>query len=360
MYNPRRVIQKLDTGIVTLMHIKNFGSRIAATALLFAAALSFSACGDKPSGRLVIGVSIPTQREERWIRDVHKLREEAAARGLELKLQISDNDAARQLAQCENLLAQGINALILAPHDAPAASVIVEKAHRAGVPVISYDRLITNASVDLYISFDNVKVGEIQGKYITSLVPKGKYIVLAGAPTDNNATLFRRGAMNIIQPLADKGDIKIVMDQAVLDWQPANAMKLAENALTANANKIDAVLAPNDGTAGGVIQALAAQNLAGKVPVTGQDAELSAAQRIVEGLQTMTVFKDTRMLATDAIIAAEKLAKHLPPDVNDKVNNGLMDVPSHLLTPVAVDKNNIDQLLVESGYLKRSDVYRKH
>ena len=318
-----------------------------------------SACARDASGRITVGISIPTQREERWVRDVEQFRKDAA-RGIDIKLQISDNDAARQLAQCENLIAQGIDVLILAPHDAPAASVIVEKAHRAGIPVISYDRLITNAAVDLYISFDNEKVGEIQARYLTRLVPKGKYIVLAGAPTDNNAKLFHKGAMNIIGPLAAKGDIQIVMDQPVRDWQPSEAMKLVENALTSAANKIDGILAPNDGTAGGAIQALAAQGLAGKVPVTGQDAELSAAMRIVEGTQFMTVFKDTRKLATAAMSAAEKLARKSAPATNAKVPNGLMDVPANLLEPIAVDKTNIDDLLINSGYLSRAQVYRKY
>ncbi|MFA6583230.1 MAG: substrate-binding domain-containing protein [Elusimicrobiaceae bacterium] len=326
---------------------------------VIAPAVFLSACARDAGGRITVGISIPTQREERWVRDVEQFRKDAA-RGIDIKLQISDNDAARQLAQCENLIAQGIDVLILAPHDAPAASVIVEKAHRAGIPVISYDRLITNAAVDLYISFDNEKVGEIQARYLTRLVPKGKYIVLAGAPTDNNAKLFHKGAMNIIGPLAAKGDIQIVMDQPVRDWQPSEAMKLVENALTSAANKIDGILAPNDGTAGGAIQALAAQGLAGKVPVTGQDAELSAAMRIVEGTQFMTVFKDTRKLATAAMSAAEKLARKSAPATNAKVPNGLMDVPANLLEPIAVDKTNIDDLLINSGYLSRAQVYRKY
>ena len=327
---------------------------------LLAALPLFAACSRREAApALRIGVSIPTQREERWARDVKTLRSEAAAKGIDLRLQISDNDSARQLAQCENLFAQGVDVLIIAPHDAAAASVIVKKAHRYGIKVISYDRLITDADLDLYISFDNVKVGEIQGKYLTKLVPKGTYVVLAGAPTDNNAKLFRQGAMNIIQPLVTRGDIKIVMDQYVRDWQPIEAMKLMENALTANKNAIDAVLAPNDGTAGGVIQALAQQHLEGKIPVTGQDAELAAAQRIVKGTQTMTVFKDTRELACAALEAAKKMASGLDPGANAKVNNGKIDVPSLLLTPLAVDKSNLDVILIAGGYLKKDDVYHR-
>lgn len=327
---------------------------LAIVALVFLAG-----CGGGKKGGIKVGLSLPTQREERWVRDKIKMEEEAKKLGVDLKVQISDNDAQKQLAQCENLIAQGIKVLILAPHDANSAAAIVEKAHKEGIKVISYDRLVMDCDVDVYISFDNVKVGELQGAYITKLVPKGNYVVLAGAPTDNNAKLFREGAMKYIKPLADKGQIKIVMDQWVKDWQPAEAQKLMEQALTANKNKIDAVLAPNDGTAGGCIQALAAQGLAGKVPITGQDAELAAAIRIMKGEQTMTVFKDTRLLGAKAIEVAIKMAKGEElTEANQTVNNNKIDVPSILLTPIAVDKNNLEEVLINSGYLKKEDVFK--
>lgn len=309
--------------------------------------------------RVIVGLSLPTQREERWVRDRIVMENEAKKLGIDLRVQISDNDAQKQLAQCENLIAQGIQVLILAPHDANSASVIVEKAHRAGIKVISYDRLVMDCNVDIYISFDNVKVGELQGRYITRLVPKGNYVILSGAPTDNNARLFREGAMKYIKPLIEKGEIKIVMDQWVKDWQPAEAQRLVEQALTANNNNIDAILAPNDGTAGGCIQALASQGLAGKVPVTGQDAEISAAIRIVKGEQAMTVFKDTRLLGRKALEVALKFIRNEKiREINAFVNNNKIDVPSILLTPIAVDKNNLEKVLIKSGYLKKEDVYR--
>ena len=166
--------------------------------------------------------------------------------------------------------------------------------------------------------------------------------------------------MKYIKPLADKGDIKIVMDQFVKDWQPSEAQKLCEQALTANQNKVDAVLAPNDGTAGGCIQALAAQGLAGKVPITGQDAELSGAIRIVQGTQSMTIFKDTRELGKRAVQIAVDLANGKPVDTQGRVvNNGKRDVPSVLLTPYIVTRENLDERLISSGYLTREKVYKK-
>jgi len=233
------------------------GLKALAVVLLLAAA-------DAQAAGVKVGLSLPTQREERWVRDKQAMEAEAKKLGVDLRVQVTDNDAGKQVAQCENLISQGIKVLILAPHDASSASVIIDKAAKAGIKVISYDRLVTDSTLDYtYLSFDNVKVGELQGEFITRKVPKGNYIVLAGSPTDNNAKLFREGAMKFIGPLVQKGDIKIVMDQFVKDWQPSEAQKLCEQALTANGNKIDAVNAPNDGTAGGCIQALAAQRLAG-------------------------------------------------------------------------------------------------
>lgn len=307
--------------------------------------------------KIKVGISLPTQTAERWVRDKDQLVAELQNLGAEAIIQIANEDAGKQESQCENLISQGIDVLILAPHDAKSAANIVNKAHQEGIPVISYDRLIMDSDVDLYISFDNEKVGEIQGKFITNLVPKGNYVVLAGDSKDNNATLFKKGAMKYIQPLVDKGDIKIVFDQPVKDWQPAEALKLMENALTANANNIQAVLAPNDGTAGACVEALAAQKLDGLVPITGQDAELQAAKRIIAGTQSMTVFKDTRLLAIEAAKMAVKMAnKESIQEANAKVNNNQIDVPSVLLEPMAVTKDNIEEALIDSGYLKAEDL----
>lgn len=311
--------------------------------------------------KIKIGFSLPTMREERYQRDRDAFVAEAQKLGAEVLVQGANNDENLQNSQVENLITQGINVLVLDPQNAASAATLVDKAHQAGIKVISYDRLIMNSDPDVYISFDNEKVGELQGEFITKLVPKGNYFVFAGAPTDNNATLFKKGAMKYIQPLVDKGDIKVVFDQAIKDWDPNEALKLAENALTANKNKVDAILAPNDGTAGGIIQALAEQKLDGKVPITGQDAELAAAKRIVTGKQSMTIFKDVRVLAKEAADLAVQLAqgKNVKDisSIDKTVNNNKIDVPSLLLTPVVITKDNIDKELIDSGWFKKADVY---
>ncbi|MCC8107470.1 MAG: substrate-binding domain-containing protein [Planctomycetes bacterium] len=309
--------------------------------------------------RLKIGLALPTQQEERWVRDMHAMQAEADKYNVDLRIAIARNDQAQQNNQIDQLLSQGIRVLILAPHDGEGAATSVNKAHEDGIKVISYDRLIMGTDVDVYMSFDNVRVGELMGEWITKRVPKGDYILMSGAPTDNNAKLFKQGHMNFIQPLIDKGDIKVILDQPVIDWQPANAQRIVENALTLANNKVDAILAPNDGTASGAIAALRAQGLAGKIPVTGQDAELSAAQRIVQGTQSITVLKDTRKLGEEAIRLAIRMAKgeDISDAINGAVDNGTMEVSSVLLEAQVVDKDNIDAVLIESGYLKRSDVY---
>ncbi len=332
---------------------------ICLVAFMLGGALSTFAGGQADDGDLVIGLSLPTQREERWVRDRETMEAYADELGVDLRVQVADANTAEQTAQVENLFAQSIDVLILAPHDAAAAASLVDQAEDEGIPVISYDRLITNtANLDVYISFDNVGVGRIQGEYFVDNVPDGSnIIILAGAPTDNNAFLFKEGAMEFIQPKIDSGAYEVIADQFVDNWLPENALAIVENALTSAQNDVQGILAPNDGTAGGAIVALEAQGLAGDVVVTGQDASLAGARRIVEGTQGMTVFKDTRELGRAAIDAAMALARGEALEFNGAVDNQVFDVPSILLTPFAVNADNIDEVLVESGYLSRDDVY---
>lgn len=317
-----------------------------------------AATGKKDDGKLVIGFSMDTLKEERWQKDRDLFEAKVKELGAEVLTQAANGDDAKQLSQAENLISQGVDVLVVVPHNAEATAAIVQKAHDAGIKVVAYDRLIKNSDVDLYVSFDNEKVGEIQATEITKLVPKGNYVYIGGADTDNNAILFRKGAMNILKPLEEKGDIKIVFDQYSKDWKPEEALKNMENALTANNNNVQAVVAANDGTAGGVIQALDAQGLVGKVPVSGQDAELAALQRVAEGKQAMTVYKPISKLAQTAAEAAVKIGKGETVDASKKVNNGKIDVPSILLDPVAVNKSNIADTVVADGFQKLEDVFK--
>lgn len=318
-------------------------------------------CGNQGSGnKIKIGLSLDTLKEERWQHDRDLFVAKCKALGADVLVQAANSDDALQNSQAENLLTEGVNVLVVVPHNGKSAATIVESAHKAGVPVLAYDRLINDCDLDLYVSFDNVKVGEMQADYLVKHEPKGNYVLIGGAPTDHNALMFREGQMNILKPYVDRGDIKVVADQWATDWQAVEALKITENALTKNNNKVDAVLVSNDGTAGGAIQALSEQNLAGKVWVSGQDADLAGCQRIVAGTQSMTVYKPIQKLAEKAAELAVALAQKQPlTDKTTTVNNGKKDVPSILLEPIEVDKANLDSTVIADGYQKKEDVYKK-
>lgn len=344
--------------------------KIGAVGLLVAAALT--GCGVVTSGedatekskdkktddKVVIGFSMATLKEERWQKDKDLFEAEVKELGAEVKTLGANGDDATQLSQAEQLISEGVDVLVVVPNNAEATAAIVQKAHEEGIKVIAYDRLISNADVDYYISFDNVRVGEMQATAIVEHSPKGNYVYIGGADTDNNAHQFKEGAMNVLQPLVDSGDIKVVYDQFSKDWKPEEALKNMENALTANNNDIQAVVAANDGTAGGAVQALTAQGLSGKVPVSGQDAELAALQRIVEGTQTMTVYKPIHLIATKAAEMAVSLANEEDIQTDKVVNNKKIDVPSVLLDPIAVTKENIAETIIKDGFHKKEDIYQ--
>lgn len=332
-------------------------------ALMLITAACVSAPTDKNSnggagktGTVRIGFSMDTLKEERWQRDKELVEKRAKELGCEIDVQVANGDDAVQTKQCDNLLTKGVDVLIVAPHNGEVAASIVEAAHRQNVPVISYDRLIKNSDVDLYVSHQVEKIGELQGKYALDRVPKGNYVLIGGSQTDNNALLLRKGQMNILQPAVDRKDVNIVTDQFAREWLASEALRITEDAMTKTGNDIQAVIASNDGTAGGAIQALGA--LAGRVIVTGQDAQLDAVQRIAEGKQTMTIYKPIQPLAYSAVESAVKLARRESLDAKDKINNGRKDVPAILQEPIVVDKDNIMTTVVKDGYHKLEDVYK--
>lgn len=305
-----------------------------------------------PNDPIVIGFSMDTLKEERWQRDKDLIEKRAKELGMQVLVQVANSDDNLQIKQAENLLTQNVDVLIVAPHNAEVAASIVEAAHRQGVPVISYDRLIKNSDVDLYISHQVIKIGEMQAKYLLDHVNKkpASFVIVGGSPTDNNALLLHQGQMNILQPAIDRGDVKIVADQYAKEWQASAALNIVENALTQAKNQVDAVVASNDGTARGAVQALEGQNLAGRVLVSGQDADLASLKLIIEGKQTMTIYKSIQPLANGAVDAAIKLARGESVTSSDSLDNGFKKVPAILLEPVAVDRNNLVSTIVKDGY----------
>jgi D-xylose transport system substrate-binding protein len=327
---------------------------------LAAAVILLAGCGPKNTSKIKIGLSLDTLKEERWQHDRDLFTAAANELGAQVLVQVANNSAALQNSQVEDLLTEGVNVLVVVPHDAKSAATIVEAAHKAGVPVLSYDRLIRDSDVDLYVSFDNFKVGQLQAQALLKQKPQGNYLLVEGAPTDNNAHLFHDGQMSILGPQVKAGNIKIVADQWADDWTAVNGLKITENALTQNKNQIDAVVAANDTLAGAALQALGEQGLAGKAAVSGQDADLAGCQRVAAGTQTMTVYKPIPKLAETAAKLAVDLAKKEPiAEKTTTVNNGKADIPSVLLDPIAVDKSNLDSTVIADGYQKKESVYSK-
>jgi D-xylose transport system substrate-binding protein len=270
----------------------------------------------------------------------------------------ANQDAAQQQSQAEAALTNGANVLVLDPVDGAAAAGIATKAKAAKVPVIAYDRLITGSdAVNYYVSFDNAKVGALQGTaLLTALNGKANanVVFINGSPTDNNAKLFKAGAHSVLD-----GKVTNAYEQDTPDWSPDKAQQEMTAALTKLNNKVDGVLAANDGTGGGAIAAMKAAGVKPLPPVTGQDAELPAIQRIVTGEQYMTVYKAIKAEAEAAAQLAFSLSQGKTPDtstVNGKTNNGSIDVPSVLLVPVAVTKANISTTVIADGFYAKTDI----
>jgi len=314
----------------------------------------FEGSGDE---KIKIGFSVVDLTLERWQHDRDIFTEKAEELGAEVIVQSADGDADKQLSQLQNMLSQDVDALVIIAANSDALTPVVEQAKEQDVVVVAYDRLFNNADIDAYVSFDNIGVGEMQAEYLTDRVPEGKYFLLGGEQSDHTAHMFREGQMNVLQPLIDSGDIEVVGDQWADEYSGDEALSIIENALTAQDNDIDVVVAPNDSTAGGVVQALEAQNLAGDVLVSGQDADLSAVRRIAEGTQSMTVYKPIRLIAETNAEVTVDLVKGNDIDADDVIDNDFKDVPYVKLDPISVDKENLVETIIEDGFHSYEEVY---
>lgn len=325
-----------------LLHALTF----AASAFLAVAAF---ASKDKP----VIGLSLDTLKEERWQRDRDLFIAEAEKLGASVVVQSANSDDTRQVRDIESLISRGVDVLVVVPHNGAAMSRAMKSAKEAGIPVISYDRLILNSEVAAYLSFDNVKVGELQASWAIKNLPSDrvlKIVRIYGAPTDNNAKMFKQGQDNVLEPLIKAGKVQVVAEDWALDWKPENAKKIMNAAIAKIGHDFDAVVVSNDGTAGGAIQALIEEGLAGKKLVTGQDADLAACQRIMRGTQSMTVFKPVQKLAALTARKAVAVAKGEKIQTTTTINNGFKEVPCVFEEIVSVDKSNMMETVVAAGF----------
>ena len=330
------------------------------------------AAGKAFADKGLIGISMPTKSPTRWISDGESMVKEFTAMGYSTDLQYAEDDIPNQLAQIENMVTKGAKALIIAAIDGTTLSDVLQKAHDAGIKVFAYDRLIRKSgNVDYYATFDNFKVGVLQANSLVQGlkerfpgVKPWNVELFGGSPDDNNAFFFYDGAMSVLKPMIDAGDIKIVSGQMGMDkvgtlrWDGAVAQARMDNLLSANYTdkKVNAVLSPYDGLSRGIISSLKGVGYApgAEMPiVSGQDAEVPSVKAMMAGEQYSTVFKDTRVLAKTTAAMVDAVLQGKEPEINDTktYNNGVKIVPSNLLVPMAVGKDDIQKALVDTGYI---------
>ncbi|MGC2078486.1 MAG: D-xylose ABC transporter substrate-binding protein [Xanthobacteraceae bacterium] len=327
--------------------------------VLAAAILSLSlACSAEARGK-VVGVSWSNFQEERWKTDEAAMKSAIAAAGDKYLSADAQSSAQKQLTDVESLIAQGINVLIVLAQDSFAIAPAVQRAVDEGIPVIGYDRLIENPNV-FYITFDNREVGRMQARAIFALRPRGNYAFIKGSSADPNADFLFSGQMEILEDAIATGKIKNVGESYTDGWLPANAQRNMEQILTKNNNQVDAVVASNDGTAGGAIAALAAQGLAGSVPVSGQDGDHAALNRIALGTQTVSVWKDARALGAQAakiasLLADRKAMSEIPGAIKFASGPKKVEMNALLLTPVPITKDNLN-VVIDAGWISKAEI----
>lgn len=322
---------------------------------LFLATLAIAAClANTAMAEMKVGVSWSNFQEERWKTDEGAIKAALAKAGATYVSADAQSSSAKQLSDIESLMAQGVNALIILAQDTKAVIPAVQAAADEGIPVVAYDRLIEDPRA-FYLTFDNVEVGRMQARAVLAAAPKGRYVMIKGSPTDPNADFLRGGQQEVLQASIDKGDITIVGEAYTDGWLPANAQRNMEQILTAQNNGVDAVVASNDGTAGGVVSALTAQGMAG-IPVSGQDGDHAALNRVARGTQTVSVWKDARELGKSAGEIAVSLAggtkMEAVPGANKFTTPGGHAMNAKLLAPIPVTKDNLS-VVVDAGWIKK-------
>jgi D-xylose transport system substrate-binding protein len=316
---------------------------------------------DGGRGPLLIGFSLDTLKEERWQRDRELFAARVRELGGEPLIQDANSDDTRQMQDVQALISRRVRALVIVPHNGAAMAKAVALAHEAGIPVVAYDRLVTGADLDLYVAFDSVRIGEAQARTLLAKLAGRRPIRLVrinGAKTDSNSFMIRDGQDRVLKPLIASGAVTILHEDWAENWRPENAKKIMNAALTRYGGGIDAVLAANDGTAGGAIQALSEEGLASKVLVAGADAELVACQRIAAGTQALTVYTPISKIAFAAADAAVRMANGRAVTTRDEVDNEHGKVPAILLDVIPVAREDLLATVIHDGYNSYDDVFR--
>jgi D-xylose transport system substrate-binding protein len=330
---------------------RRFLLSVSMTALLVS--VFYLAKGQRASAQdtpLKIGYLMDSLKIERWQTDLDVFQKRAKELGAEVLVETAEGDDELQLQQSQKLMDSGARVLVLVSHDTDKAARIVNAAKARHVPVLCYERLVRNSDVDFFVGTNAEVIGELQSSTLARLAPKGNYVLIGGSPADSNAKVLRDGQLRVLKPLVDRGEIKIVSDGWAKDWDPAEAYALMSKAIDSTKGDVTAVIASNDGTAGGAIQALEEHKLAGKVLVSGQDADLAAIIRILIGTQTMTVYKPIGLQARSAAEAAVNLAVGTPIKNAISIGNGNRTVQAIFLPPVVVTKDNVKQSVIKDGF----------
>lgn len=313
--------------------------------------------------KIKIGLSLPNMQEERWQKDRDEIVEFCEENGVEVLVQSANGDGLLQISQCENLISQGISALIVIALDGKTSAPIVKTAHESDVEVICLDRLIEDSDVDYYVAYDAFQIGVIQAEYLMKAMSEGNIVLVGGSPVDPNAPLIRQGQMSVLQPYIDSGAVQVVGDTWAMHWNPDEAAAYIEAFLQSEKNDIQAIVSSNDGCAGAIIPVLAEYGMAGSVYVTGLDCDLAACQRIVEGTQLMTVFRDFSTQNLRAAKIAIALAKDQKVEYDDmeEIENGRYKVPTLKIRDeklmYGVDAENMMKV-VDAGWLEYDDIYK--
>ena len=302
-----------------------------------------------------IGFLLDDFNVDRWYTDRDAFLARCEELGTEAVVKVAYSDAKAQLEQGMELLDAGAKVLVIVPTDGRILRPLVNEAHKRGAKVIAYDRMIIDAPIDYYVSYDNEKVGELMAEYMLQQKPKGTYAIVSGPDTDANSALFYKGQMKVLQPAIDRGDIKIAFDEKVGEWTEMEAMLITDNQLGTYKGKINVILAANDGLASGVLVALDSHGK-DKVLVSGQDADKSACRLIREGRQAMSVYKPVKPLAQQAAELAVKLANNNKVKHTHTVSNNYGEIPAFLAQPVVVHQGNLNETVVADGHLEVADL----
>jgi D-xylose transport system substrate-binding protein len=322
--------------------------------------LVFSCLNCKEKESIKVAFLFPHFKSDRYLKEKDYFTEKVKELGGEAIIVDANYDQDLQIKQSKDFLDQGLKVLVLGAVNANLAAIIVREAHEKHAVVIAYDRLIKNADLDLYLSFQYQLVGKEMVDYITKLKPEGEYLIIGGDKSDYNAVQVNKGQMNALDSYVKSGKIKIMYNIFIEEWNPENAGIETEYYLNLSDHYPDAIICSSDRLASGVIKTLEKHEIEGKVLITGMDADKLACRHIIEGKQTMSVYKPFKKLAFLAAESAMKMAKGQKiTDINDKIWNGKIDVPSILIEPIAVDKNNLKSTVIADGLISEKEIYSK-